>query len=323
MADQRSLIAQVGQTVRIYNLLVMVVGAVILVTSINRSHDDALSKSLEVVGTALVSAALVSFIFGQITIRDTTLQVDQAIDRALREVLQPVRENLFAGALARYRWDCHLDRLGPDGYATQAIRISYQDPEMPRELRFICVSSPSDEPFGALSRDSRYVFRWRVNEGSGPINVDSFRVYQVCVDGEQLRQAPARQTTLRGVPAIEFKFPLPESRLRYGMHSVEFRVVTRKRLGADRKIRVLAHVFRPVLDAEYRLAVGESVGAQALSTHVSGVSRLGAGGLTQHGCMHPASFGHAAAYAIFATPLQVGSSIAFTIDREIHGGGMP
>lgn len=321
MADQRSVISQVRQTVRIYNLLVMVIGAIALVVSINRSHDDVLAKSLEVAGTALVSAALVSFIFGQITIRDTTLQVDQAVYGALRDVLQPVRENLFTGALTRYRWDCHLDALGPDGYAIQSMRISYQDSEVPRELRFICLSSPSDDPLGVLSRDTRYVFRWRLDEGMGPIHPDSFQVHQVSVNGQQLQQATARRTVLQGFPALEFRFPLSETQRHHGTPSVEFRVVTRKRLGEDRKIRVRVHTFRPVLDAEYRLTVGATIGAQNLSTQLSGVSHLGAGGLTQHGPTHPAAFGNAAAHAIFDTPLDVGSSIGFTIDRGMHSSG--
>ncbi|MEU8575305.1 hypothetical protein [Streptomyces asoensis] len=314
MADQRNVIAEVRRTVRIYNLLVLVVGAVSLILSVNRAHDDVIVKSFEIVGTTLVSAAMVSFIFGQITIRDTTLQVNQAIDHALREVLEPIRENLFTGALSRYRWDCHLDGLETDGYAIQAMRVSYQVPEIPKELRFICVSSLTDEPFSVLANDNRYVFRWQVDDGIDVMDRECFRVDHVRVDGQQLAQAPPHQTTLRGSPAVEFRFPLSEPRQHSGFHSVEFCIVARKYLGTDREIRVQAHVFRPVLDAEYRLTVGEAIGAQVLNTQVSGLSRLGTGGLTQHGRTHPA-FGQAAAHAIFTTPLQTGSSVVFTIDR--------
>lgn len=315
MSDQRRLINEVRRTVRTYNLLVFVVGTVALVLSVNRAHDDVVVKSLEVVGTTLVSAAMVSFIFGHITIRDTTLQVDQAIDDALREVLEPIRENLFAGALARYRWDCHLDAPDPDGYARQAMRVSYQVHVIPRELRFICVSSLTDESFTRLEGDHRYVFRWQVDEGLIPDDPTCFSVGHVRVDGQMLPLASPHSTTLHGSPAVEYRFPVSEPRRHQGVHAVEFSVTTRKYLGQDREIRVLAYVFRPVLDAEYRLTVGEAIGAQIINTQISGLSRLGAGGLAHYGQTYPNAFGKVAAHAIFTTPLQTGSSVVFSIDR--------
>ncbi|MEU0414502.1 hypothetical protein ABZ307_42970 [Streptomyces griseorubiginosus] len=315
MSDQRRLMNEVRRTVRTYNLLVFVVGAVALVLSVNRAHDDVVVKSLEVIGTTLVSAAMVSFIFGQITIRDTTLQVDQAIDDALREVLEPIRENLFAGALARYRWDCHLGAPDPDGYARQAMRISYQVHEIPRELRFICVSSLTDEPFTRLEGDHRYVFRWQVDEGLAPGDPGCFSVGHVSVDGQVLRPASPRSTNLHGSPAVEYRFPVSEPRRHHGFHTVEFSVTARKYLGREREIRVQVYVFRPVLDAEYRLTVGEAIGAQILNTQVSGLSRLGAGGMAHYGQTYPDVFGKVAAHAIFTTPLHTGSCVVFSIDR--------
>ncbi|ELS53048.1 hypothetical protein [Streptomyces viridochromogenes] len=325
MSDQRRVIAEVRRTVRIYNLLVLVVGAIALVVAVDRAQDDVLVTSLEVVGTTLVSAALVSFIFGQITIRDTTLQVNEAIDQALREVLEPIRENLFAGALSRYRWDCHLDGLDPDGYAVQAMRVSYQVQVIPRELRFICVSSLTDESFSRLAGDLRYVLRWQVDEGLELTDPRCFHVSHVRVDGQQLDQPAPRPTTLRGSPAVEYRFQVSELRRHHGFHSVEFHVVARKYLGADREVRVQAYAFRSLLDAEYRLTVGESIGAEILNTQISGLSRIGAGGLIQHGRTYPDAFGRAAAYAIFTTPLQTGSNVVFTIDRgnprRVNRGG--
>ncbi|MEU6090743.1 hypothetical protein ABZ865_28830 [Streptomyces sp. NPDC047085] len=315
MTDQRNVIAEVRRTVRIYNLLILVMGTIALVISVNRAHDDVIVKCLEVIGSTLVSAAVVSIIFGQITIRDTTLQVDQAIDHALREVLEPIRENLFAGALARYRWDCHLDGLATDGYAVQAMRVSYQVSNLPTELRFVCVSSLSDEPFSTLAGDNRYVFRWQIDEGLALTDRNCFRVDHVRINGQELRQVPPRQTALRGSPAIEYRFPLSEQRRHHGLHYVEFHVVARKYLGSDREIRVQATTFRPILDAEYRLTVGETIGSQILNTQVSGLSRLGASGLTQHGRTYPEAFGQVAGYAIFTTPLQTGSTVVFTVDR--------
>ncbi|MET9861378.1 hypothetical protein ABZY93_19050 [Streptomyces smyrnaeus] len=323
MEDRRHVIAEVRRTVRVYNLLVLVLGTVALVVSVNRAHDDLFVKSLEVVGTTLVSAAMVSFVFGQITIRDTTLQVDQAIDHSLREVLEPIRENLFTGALARYRWDCHLDVPEPDGYALQAMRISYQLTDVPRELRFICVSSLTDASFSTLASDDRYVFRWQVDEGLQVLDPACFHVSHVRVDGRQLQQAAPRPATLRGSSAVEYRFPVSEPHRHHGLHSVEFHVVARKYLGSDREIRVPVYVFRPVLDAEYRLTVGESIGAQTLNTQVAGLSRLGMGGLTQHGRTYPDTFGRVAAHALFTTPLQTGSSIVFTVDRGAPPQGTP
>lgn len=319
MADQRHVIAEVRRTVRIYNLLIFLLGAAALFLSINRAHDDPVVKFLEVAGGALVSAALVSFVFGQITIRDTTLQVDQAIDQALREVLEPIRENLFTGALARYRWDCHLDGLGSDGYAMQAMRISYQVANLPRELRIICVSSLSDEPFSMLTGDYRYIFRWQIDVGLELEHAECFRVDHVRINGLELPQPSPRRIELRGSPAIEYRFPLAEPRRHPEVHYVEFNVAARKYVGADREIRVQAFTFRPILDAEYRLTVGDSIGAQILNTQVSGLSRLGASGLTQQGRTYPEVFGRSAAHAIFTTPLQTGSSVVFTVDRG-NGG---
>ncbi|MEU6847217.1 hypothetical protein ABZ930_35640 [Streptomyces sp. NPDC046716] len=304
---------------RTYNLLVFVMGAIALVLSVNRAHEDVLVKTLEVVGSTLVSAALVSFIFGQITVRDTTLQVDQAIDDALREVLEPIRENLFAGALARYRWDCHLDAPEADGYAVQAMRVSYQVHELPREIRFICVSSLTDESFTRLAGDDRYVFRWQVDEGLTPDDPDCFRIGHVRVDGQLLNAPGPRPTTLHGSRAVEYRYPVSEPRRHHGFHSVEFSVTAKKYLGVDREIRVQAYVFRPVLDAEYRLTVGESIHAQIINTQVSGLSRLGSGGMAHHGQTYPNSFGQVAAHAIFTTPLQTGSSVVFSIDRGNPG----
>lgn len=315
MADQRDVIAEVRRRVLTYNWLVLVVGAIILFFSANRSDGEMLTTSLEVVGTALASAAIVSFIFGQITIRDTTLQVRQAVDDALREVLEPVRENLFAGALARYRWDCHLDGLRPDGFAVQAMRVSYQTTNLPKELRLICVSSLTDEPFSAFTDDPRYIFRWQVDAGLNPSDPRCFRIDCLKVDGEELPLAAPRQTVIRESPAVEYRFPLLDSQRHHGTHSIEFYVAAQKYLGTDREIRVQAYTFRSILDAEYRLTVGAGIGSEIINTQTAGISRIGAGGLTQHGRTHPATFRQAAAYAIFTTPLQSGSSVVFTIDR--------
>ncbi|MFG2524946.1 hypothetical protein [Streptomyces sp. NPDC048527] len=127
--------------------------------------------------------------------------------------------------------------------------------------------------------------------------------------------ASPRPRTLHRSHAVEYRSPVSEPRRHQRFHAIEFTVTARKYLGNDREIRVQAYVFRPVLDAEYRLTVGEAIGAQILNTQVSGLSRLGAGGMAHCGPTYPNSFGKVAAHAIFTTPLQIGSSVVFSIDR--------
>lgn len=197
----------------------------------------------------------------------------------------------------------------------QALRISYRVSELPREVRFVCIATLSDEPLTEIADDARYLFRWLVDEGLDPADEAVFRVGMVRVDGRPLKRATLRKTTIGGCPAAEYRYGLTAEQRGLGSHHVEFSVTVRKYLGEDRHIRLQAQLFRPVTDAEYRLTVGPGIGAKSIDTQISTVSRLGP--VDQFGCgpTFPGVFGHVAAHAIFTTPLQAGSNVAFILDR--------
>ena len=317
---QRSLIEEVRRTVRVYNALVLVVGMVVLVVAARLSQESMLVKGLEALGTTLVSAALVSFVFGAITIRDTTLQVGQVVSSAMQDTLQPFRESLFAEALSAYRWDCYLDAAPPGdplpAYAHQMLRISYRLPDVPRELRLVCLASFTDEVLEPFAEDTRYVFRWLIDEGLDPGEPHVFRVAEVRVDGHLLPPPRQRRFETRGKLAVEYRYPVPPERRTIGSHALNFSAAVRKYVDSDRRVRVQAQLFRPVTDAEFRLSIGPRLNAHALTVQVSEISPLGPGYPIGSGCTYPDPYGQVAGQALLHFPLQAGSSVAFNIDRN-------
>jgi hypothetical protein len=55
-----------------------------------------------------VSASVVTLVLGALAVKETTEQVDSAVLRGLQDVLEPIRDPVFAGSLMAYRWDCYL-----------------------------------------------------------------------------------------------------------------------------------------------------------------------------------------------------------------------
>lgn len=139
--QQRGRLKEVRRTVRVYNTLIFVIGAVVLVVAARLSGQSMVLKGLEALGTTLVSAALVSFVFGAITIRDTTLQVGQAVSNAMQDTLQPLREAMLAEALSLYRWDCYVDRPADNDPYPPTATNSYASPIASPRSRGSCDSS--------------------------------------------------------------------------------------------------------------------------------------------------------------------------------------
>jgi hypothetical protein len=79
---------------------------------------------------------------------------------------------------------------------------------------------------------------------------------------------------------------------------------------------VSARVFRTVTDAEFRLSVGRDLGATQLHVITGDVTRLGPHRGMSCGRTYLPPYGPLAAHAQFRHPLQAGSSVGFSVDRE-------
>lgn len=324
MSDERQrLLREVRRTVLVYNALTLVVGGILVIVAVRLAHSNVPAKSLEVIGTALASAALVSFVFGGVTVRDTTLQVRHAVRNAMHDTLQPLRDALHAEALAEYRWDCHLDAPAPGDshpdYGYQLLRLSYRVLTVPRQLRMVCLASFSDDVLDAYSDDPRYVLRWLVDEGLTPDDAEIFEVIGLRVDGEPLLQPRPIPLNVLGRPGVEYRFPVPPAQRSLGAHTVELAVCVRKYIGSERRVRIQTQLFRPATDAEYRLTVGPGLAARKLTVQISEVSPLSAGHAIASGSTYPGRFGHLAGHAQFPFMLMKGSTVAFAIDRDANG----
>ncbi|MGH8906113.1 MAG: hypothetical protein ACRD0K_06285 [Egibacteraceae bacterium] len=320
MSQQRGRLREVRRTVRVYNVLVLVIGGIVLVAAARLSGQSMIVKGLEALGTTLVSAALVSFVFGTITIRDTTLQVGQAVSSAMQDTLAPLREAMLADALSLYRWDCHVDHAADDdplpAYANQLLRISYRIPEVARELRLVCIASSADTVLEPFMDDARYVFRWLVDEGLHPWEPHVFRIAEIRVDGRPLQPGRVRRFETHGSLAVEHRYAVPPELRTLGSHALDLSVAVRKYVGEDRRVRIQTQLFRAATDAEFRLTIGPRLRPVALAVQVSEVSPLGPGHPVSCGSTHPDPYGQVAGRALFHFPLQPGSSVAFTIQRH-------
>ncbi len=103
-------------------------GVVLVALAAVGARQQVFPAVLALIGGALAQASVVTLVLGSMTARETTAQVDSAVLRGLQDVLEPVRDPIFAGGLSAYRWDCHLAPSLPDDphpdYAYQSIRMS-------------------------------------------------------------------------------------------------------------------------------------------------------------------------------------------------------
>jgi hypothetical protein len=306
------------RSVLLANALSLLVGLVLVVIAQFLGKQQVLATVLSLVGGAFVSAAVVTLALGALAVRETVEQVDRALLRGLQDVLDPIREPVFAGSMVAYRWDCHLacplsDDEHPD-YAYQAMRISYRSDTLPPAVQLICAASRNVRALEEF-RAEDFIFRWLVDDDLDPGDPMVFRVGMVCVDGQPLQRRPANTINVAGGTAHHLTYQVPR-RLRQTVgHTVELQVLVRKFVGRETRLRIQAQLFRGVTDGEYRLTVDPGLKVTRLRPSAAEVSAIGVarGGSIESTYAPP--FDRHAAIVQLPFPLQPGSTVAFLIDR--------
>jgi hypothetical protein len=319
-AERQRRVEEVRQRLLLLNLLGLVVGTTAVVVSVVATDADesVFGKSLEVGGTALVSAALVSVVFGWLTIQETTLRVDDTVGRAVETALQPVREAAIGDAVRSYRWDCHLagppqgDPLPDYGY--QFVRVSRVQALATTELRAICIASRADGLLERYGDDSRYFLRWLVDDSLDPAEPAVFQIASVEVDGQPLRSPKLHRVQVDEAAAAELRWAVPSLARDLDPHHIAFSASLRKYIGSQQRIDVRAQLFDIVTDAEFRLSVGDGLNATRVLISTSEVSRLGPPQAVSCGPLVPGAPAPVAV-AQFRGPLQPGSAVSFSVDR--------
>jgi hypothetical protein len=193
----------IRRSVLLANALALVVGLVLVVIAAFLSKQQVPATVLSLIGGAFVSAAVVTLVLGALAIRETVDQVDSALLRGLQDVLDPIRDPVFAGSMVAYRWDCYLACALPDDehpdYAYQNMRISYRIDTLPSVLQLVCAASRDDRALDEF-RAEDFVFRWLVDDDLDPTDPMVFRVGMVQVDNEQLKSRPATPQRLSAGP---------------------------------------------------------------------------------------------------------------------------
>jgi hypothetical protein len=314
------------RSVLLANGLALLVGLVLVIIAASLSSQTVLWTIAGVIGGALVSATVVTFTLGGISLTETITQVDSALVRGLQSVLTPVRETVLAGALSAYRWDCWLacpsdDDPYPD-YAYQALRISYRLDNLPPAIRFVCAATRNDQVLEQLTADD-YVFRWLIDDHLQVGDPHIFRVSMVRIDNEDLGGADVHTESLLGAPARVITYPVSRKVRETLGHTLEFQVLVRKYLGDETRVRIQTQLFRTVADAEFRLTVDPALDVDRLFPSASEVSALGVtyGGSCES--TFPEPFGPHAGIVRLPFPLQSGSCVGFTLDRTIRQRNRP
>ncbi len=309
----------IRRSVLLANALALLVGLVLVVIAAFLSNQQVLATVLSLIGGAFVSAAVVTLVLGALAVRETVEQVDSALLRGLQDVLDPIRDPVFAGSQVAYRWDCYLACPLPDDehpdYAYQNMRISYRIDTLPSAFQLVCAASRDDRALEEF-RAEDYIFRWLVDDDLDPTDPMVFRVGMVQIDNEQLKSKPATTTRVVGGTARHLTYEVPR-RLRQTVgHTVEFQVLVRKFVGRETRLRIQAQLFRSVTDAEYRLTVDPGLKVTRLWPSAAEVSAIGVarGGSIESTYAPP--FDMHAAIVHLPFPLQPGSTVAFLVDRD-------
>ncbi len=268
----------IRRSVLLANALSLVVGLVLVVIAAFLSEQQIAATVLSLIGGAFVSAAVVTLVLGALAVRETVEQVDSALLRGLQDVLEPIRDPVFAGSLVAYRWDSYLACPLPDDehpdYAYQNMRISYRVDTLPSILQLVCAASRDDRALEGFCAED-FIFRWLVDDDLDPTDPMIFRVGMVFVDNEQLKSRPASTTKVVGGTARHLTYDVPR-RLRQTVgHTVEFQVLLRKFVGRETRLRIQAQLFRSVTDAEYRLSVDSGLKVTGLWPSAAEVSAIG------------------------------------------------
>lgn len=302
------------------NVLGLTTGLVCVVVASLMAHQEVVSTVLSLIGGAFVSATVVTLAIGSLTVRETTEQVDSAVLRGMQDVLGPVRDPLFAGALSAYRYDCLLTPPRPDDahpdYLYQNFRISYRIETLPATVSIVCLASNDDACLNGFT-GPEYLLRWMVDDNLDPDDPEIFTIGAVRVDNKELERRPPTHEAVAGGKARIDRFAVPHDAQVTVGHFVELSITARKFIGRDRRVRIQAQVFRHVTDAEYRLAVDPALKPTRLAVNASEISTLGAAHGASVRPMFPGPFNNLAGLVQLPFPLQPGSVIAFTIDREV------
>ncbi|MFF7991831.1 hypothetical protein ACFZDG_18805 [Kitasatospora xanthocidica] len=311
---------QLRKVLALVNTLALIVGLVCVVTAALLTHQHVLATVLSLIGGAFVSAATVTLAIGSLTVRETTEQVDSAVLRGMQDVLGPVRDPLFAGALSAYRYDCMLSPAPagdthPD-YLYQSFRISYRIDALPATVTIACLASNDDAGLDGFTGPG-CLLRWMIDDNLDPDDPVVFSIGAVRVDNRDLERRPATHEPVAGGRARIEHFSVPRDAQVTVGHLVELSVTARKFVGNDRRIRVQAQVFRHVTDAEYRLTIDPALKPTRLSVNASEISALGAAHGASVRATFPAPFNNTAGLIQLPFPLQPGSVMAFTIDRDV------
>ncbi|MGA5819422.1 hypothetical protein ACPC54_16400 [Kitasatospora sp. NPDC094028] len=311
---------QLRKILMLVNTLALTAGLVCVVAAALLTHQPVLATVLSLVGGAFVSAAAVTLAIGSLTVRETTEQVDSAVLRGMQDVLGPVRDPLFAGALSAYRYDCLLSPA-PSGdthpdYLYQSFRISYRIESLPKVVSVACLASNDDAGLDGFT-GPEYLLRWMIDDTLDPDDPEIFTIGAVRVDNRDLERRPATQEAVSGGRARIEHFAVPREAQNTLGHLVELSITARKFVGNDRRIRIQAQVFRHVTDAEYRLTIDPALRPTRLSVNASEISALGAAHGASVRATFPAPFQHTAGLIQLPFPLQPGSVMAFTIERDV------
>jgi hypothetical protein len=309
----------VRRSVLLANALALVVGLVLVVIAAFLSEQQVIATVLSLIGGAFVSAAVVTLVLGALAVRETVDQVDRALLRGLQDVLDPIRDPVFAGSLVSYRWDCFLacplpDDQHPD-YAYQNMRISYRVDAVPGALQLVCAASRDDRALEEF-RAEDFILRWLIDDDLDPTDPMIFRAGIVSVDNESLKSRQVKTVNVIGGTARILTYDVPRRLRQTPGHTVEFQVLVRKFVGRETRLRIQAQLFRSVTDAEYRLSVDSGLKVTRLWPSAAEVSAIGVarGGSIESTYAPP--FDNQAAIVHLPFPLQPGSTIAFLVDRE-------
>lgn len=310
---------------RSFNLLALVAGMGLVAGAVvvaGRSSDESvwLEVIFQISGTALVSAALVSIVLGSAVMQETVVRAEAAVAQSIEDLLDPVRDVIYADAFRNYRWDCYLslpptDDPLPD-YAYQTLRISYATDAMPDDVRIICVAARSDDVLRRFADDDRYLFRWLVDDQLDPHDSTICQVGSVRVDGVELEAPKILSPELgEGTAAAEYVWHVPRQAALTGDRLIDLQVTVRKYVGTDRRVRVATTLFRTVTDAEFRLVAATDFHPCRIYTITQDVTRIGPERGDWCGSLFSGPHADVAGVAHFRHALQRGSVVAFLLDR--------
>lgn len=261
------------------------------------------------------SASAVALILSRVTFEEADLSAKAAIESSIEAALSPVRDALLNDCQSDYRWQCLLG-LAPDGdalpeHAVQVISIEKTLPNLPSELRFVCVASYDDAALAPYAGDARYQFRWVVDEELDPLNPAVFEVLSVNVRALSGRALPNKD----GLRLRHLAYAIPRELRGLAQCRVEFAVSLRKHVGADSRILIRTQLFKTTFGADFRCIVSEGLSLSGSAISSSEVSALGPIS-SPVGTVVARPGVPADLHIRYSSPLQAGSTVGFHLTRS-------